>query len=169
MLYKKVGIPERKYKSHSSENYFGKGSKHKSNRNILGGSLGNRNEAVKKFQKYAKKWRRELKSLKKQNKIIFRMTKRSGSHHELKKIKNIRSKAPMNNESSNNSSSSSDSDYSLSSEIGLDKIRHPSEIREIKKLDHVMTSNIKNRNQCDYDIEYDPKFDDKLSLSGVAK
>ena len=134
MLYNKAGIPERKYKSHSSEHYFGERSKQESIRYSLVGSLGNRNNAVKQLQKYKNKWRRELKSLKKQNKIIFSMTKRSGSHHELNKINNIFSNAPKKNESSNNSSSGSDSDSSLSSDIGLDKTRHPSESREIKKV-----------------------------------
>ena len=97
------------------------------------------------------------------------MTKRSGSHHKLKKIKKIRSKAPINNESSNNSRSGSDSDPPSYNDIELDKIKHPDEIREIKKLDHIGTSNIKNRNQCDYDIEYEPKFDDKFSLFGGDK
>ena len=35
----------------------------------------------------------------------------------------------------------------------------------MKKLDHVVINNIKNKNQCDDAIEYDPTFDHKLVLS----
>ena len=39
----------------------------------------------------------------------------------------------------------------------------------MKKLDHVVTNNINNKNQCNYTIEYDPKFDSKSSLSSGTK
>ena len=36
-------------------------------------------------------------------------------------------------------------------------------------LDHVVTNNISNKNQYNEDIEYDPKFDNKFSLSSRIK
>ena len=82
-------MPERKYRLHVSENYFGKRSDQKSVKEGLGEILGNRYTAVNQYQKYENKWRRELKSLKKYNKILFSMAKRLGSRCELKNIKNI--------------------------------------------------------------------------------
>ena len=57
------------------------------------GGLGNSSYAFKHYQKTEKKWKRDLKDLKKQNKILFSMFKRLGSHRELKKIKKIKTKA----------------------------------------------------------------------------
>ena len=58
-----------------------------------GGILGNRSTSVNQYYKSEKNWKRDMKSLKKQNKIIFRMTKWSGSRHELNKIKNINARS----------------------------------------------------------------------------
>ena len=33
----------------------------------------------------------------------------------------------------------------------------------MNKLDHVVTNNIKNKDQCNEAIEYEPKFDSKFS------
>ena len=89
MPYKKAGMHERKYKSHTSENIFGHGSDQESIKEGLGGSLGNRNSAVKQFHKSEKKWKRELKSLKKQKKMLYIMENIYRTHREMKKIKNI--------------------------------------------------------------------------------
>ena len=58
----------------------------------MGGTLVNRASTVKKYQKSEKKRKRDLEALKKQNKIIFIMAKRSGSHRELEKIKKMHAK-----------------------------------------------------------------------------
>ena len=72
---------------HSSENYFGKSSNHKSIKEVLRGSLGNSSNAVKSYKKSEHKWNKYLKALKKQNKIICRISKKYGSFRKLKKIK----------------------------------------------------------------------------------
>ena len=66
VLCKKAEIPERKYKSHSSENYFGCSYYQEPTKEGLGGSLGNMNYAVKQFQKSENKRKRDLKYLSKQ-------------------------------------------------------------------------------------------------------
>ena len=38
----------------------------------------------------------------------------------------------------------------------------------MNNLDHVVTNNTKNKNQCDDAIEYNPKFDNKFSLSSFT-
>ena len=48
-----------------------------------GGSLGNRSTSVKQYRKSENKCKRDLKALKKQNKMIFSISKRLGSHREL--------------------------------------------------------------------------------------
>ena len=98
-MCKKYGTPERKYKLHSSENFFRHRSNHESIKEGLGGSLGDRDAAVKQSQKSKKKWKRELKSLRKQNKIIYSTEKHSTSHHELKNINNIFAKVSEKNDS----------------------------------------------------------------------
>ena len=35
----------------------------------------------------------------------------------------------------------------------------------MNRLFHVVTNNVKNKNQCNDAIEYDPSFDSKFSLS----
>ena len=39
----------------------------------------------------------------------------------------------------------------------------------MNKLDHVVTNNIKNKYQCNDAIEYEPKYDNKSSLSSGTK
>ena len=81
----------------------------------LVGALYNRANVVKRYQKTEKKWEKELKSLKKQTNILFRMSKRSDSCCELKKIKKFKSKASKKNSKSsiNIYISDLDSDSSL--------------------------------------------------------
>ena len=67
----------------------------------------------------------DLKSIKKQDKMIFGMANLSGSHHELKKIKMIRTKASKKHGYYSSDRYSSDYDYSLSSDSELDKIIQP--------------------------------------------
>ena len=117
VLCKKTGMPERKYKLYSSENCFGCRSDHESIKEGLVGILINRNKAVKQYQKSENKWKREMKPLKKQNKMLFSKTRCSGSRREPKKINKIRAKESKKHKSSSSSSSSSDYDSSLSSDI----------------------------------------------------
>ena len=79
--------------SHISDNSFVKCSGQRSIKEVLGGALGNRDDVVKHDKKSEHKWKKELKYLKKQNKILYSIAKKSGSRHELKKIKNIKANA----------------------------------------------------------------------------
>ena len=101
--------------SHSSEKCFGKCSDQQSIKEVLGGALYNRADAIKHYKKYEHKWKKELKALKNKNKIIFIIDKKYGARRELKKIKNIKAKAykKRSYSSSDCSSSESDSDSSL--------------------------------------------------------
>ena len=170
ILYNKAGMPDLKCKLHISGNLFGKCSNQTSFKDGLGGALGNMNDAVRHYQKNENKWKRWLKTPMKQNKMIFCMAKSSGSRCELKKIKKIkkiRSKVSKKRSYSIRDISSSDSDsyFSLFSYSERDKIIHPTELKEINKLDHLVTNNIKNKDQCNDAIGYEPKFDSKFSLS----
>ena len=89
----KAGILEKIYMLHSFENCYGKSSDQHSIQEGLGGAIVNRDDAVKHYKKSEQKLRKELKALTNQNKIIFRIAKKSGSCRELNKIKNIRAKA----------------------------------------------------------------------------
>ena len=72
------------------------------------------------------------------------MANSSGSRHELKKIKKIKSKSYKKCSYSSIDSSISDSDsyYSLSSYSQWYKRRQPTEHKEINKLDIVVSDNI---------------------------
>ena len=129
MLYKEAGIPDHKYKSNRSEKCFGRRYDQEYTKEGLRGSLNNRSTAVKKCHKYEKKWRRYMKDIKKQNKMLFRMAKHSGSHCELKNIKKIYAKALEKNDSSCSSSSRSDYDSSFSSDIEREEIIQSSEYK----------------------------------------
>ena len=48
---------------------------------------------MKRYERSESKWKKELKDLKKQNKIIYSIAKKSGSHCKIKNIKKIRSSA----------------------------------------------------------------------------
>ena len=48
------------------------------------GYLGNRSNAVKQYKKSKRKWKKELKALKNQNKMLYRIAKKYESCHELK-------------------------------------------------------------------------------------
>ena len=69
------------------------------------------NPSVKQYQKSEKKWKNELKALKKKNNMLFDMSKKLVSRCELKTIKNIPAKEPKKYGSSGSNSSSSNYDY----------------------------------------------------------
>ena len=54
-----------------------------------GGNMGNRDAAVKQFNKSKNKWKRDMKSLKNQNKMLYIIAKHTVSCKELNKINNI--------------------------------------------------------------------------------
>ena len=80
------------------------------------------------------------------------MAKLSGSRRELKKIKKIKARASKKFSYSSSDISISDSYSSLSSYIEWEKIRQTTELKELNKLDLVVTNNIKNKYQRDYAI-----------------
>ena len=109
-------MPKQKYMSHRTGDFFGNHSNHKSVKYGLVIHLGNKYEAVKQFKKSKNKWKKELKALKKQNKIMYSISKKSGLRHKLNNIKNIKAKASKkhSNYSSEPSRDELDSDPSLS-------------------------------------------------------
>ena len=131
VLSKKAGMPERKYMLHSSEKCFGKRSNQQSIKEGLGGALGNRADAVKQYKKSEHKWKKYLKLLKKQNKMVYSIAKKSGSRLELKKINNINTKVSMKSSyySSDSSRIDLDSDSSLSSYSDWEQYRQPIECK----------------------------------------
>ena len=97
-------------------NVLSKRSNQKTTKVGLGGPMGSRDEAMKQYKKSGSKWKKELADLKKQNKMLYSIAKKSGSSREVKKIKKIRNKASKRrcDDSRNSSSDKSDSNYSLS-------------------------------------------------------
>ena len=119
MPRKKSGIPEIKYMSHSSKNFFGKRSDQQYIKEGLGGGIGNRADSVEHYNKSGHKWKKYIKSLKNKNKMIFSIDMNSISRRKLNNIKNTKAKVSKNHRYSisDGSSSDSDSDSSLSSDI----------------------------------------------------
>ena len=111
--------PEQNYMLHSSEKLFGKCPNQQSINEVLGGALVNRANSVNRYRKSEKKLKRDLKALKKKNKILYSISKKSGSCRELKNIKDIRFKYSKKRSysSSDSSSSGSNSDSSLCRDI----------------------------------------------------
>ena len=79
--------------AHISENCYGNRSDQHSIKEGLVGDLDNRYDVVNKYKKSEHKWKKYLKSLKKQNKMLYIIANNSISLRELKKIKNIQAKA----------------------------------------------------------------------------
>ena len=65
--------------SHIAEDYFGKRSDQKSIRYGLGGLMGSRAEVVKQYKKSKNKWKKDLKPRRKQNKILYSISKKTNS------------------------------------------------------------------------------------------
>ena len=84
-------------------------------------------------------------------------------------IKKIRAKASKKHNYYSSNRSISDSDSSLYSESEQYKRRHPTELTDRNKLDHVVKNKNINKDQCNDAIEYEPRFDSKFSLSSGAK
>ena len=134
----------------------------------MGGSLGNRDDTINDYKKYEHKCNKDMKYLKKQNKMLYRISMKSDSHCELKNINKIKAKASKKRGyySSNSYSSDSDSDSFLSSDSEWEEERQPTELKEINDLDHVVTDTINtNKNQHNDAIENEPRFDNQFNLS----
>ena len=110
-------MPERKYMSYIFVNCFDKRSYQQSFKAELGGALDNRAYAIKNYKKYEHKWKKELKPLKKQNKMIFSVSKKSGSSRKLNNINKISAKA--SNKCSYPSSKISIGDSDLDSSLSI--------------------------------------------------
>ena len=154
---------------HSFKNHFGESSDHAYIKDVLGGSLGNRADTVNHYHKTEEKWKRGLKCLKKNNKMLFSMSKHSGSRRGLKKINKIKAKSSRKSSYSISYRSRSDSYSYLSSDSELYEIRKPNELNYINKLYHIVTNNLKKKDQHYVSIEYEPHFDSKFSLSSGTK
>ena len=73
-----------------------------------------RYKSVEQYKNSRHKWKKELKDLKKQSKILYSITKKFGSRHELKKIKNIKAKVSKKRYDSRSDSSSDEYYYESS-------------------------------------------------------
>ena len=76
----------------------------------MGGPIGSRTHAVQQHNKSENKWKKDLKALKKQNKMINNIAKKSGSRREIQNIKKIRKE---HSKETYSSSEDWDSDSSL--------------------------------------------------------
>ena len=79
--------------------------------------------------------------------MIFSMSKSSISCRDLKKIKNIKAKESKKCSYYSRNGYSSDSDSSFFRDSDWDKIIQPTELKDMNKLYHKMTSNINNKDQ----------------------
>ena len=84
-----------------------------------GGSLVNRACAVKHYHKTEKNWKGGMKYFRKEKKMIYSMTKKSGSHHDIKNIKKIHKKASKKCSYSSSDVYSSDSVFYFSLSIDI--------------------------------------------------
>ena len=82
--------------SHSSENCLGKFFNQHYIKDGLVGPLGNRGDAHKQHRNSGHKQKKELKALRKKDKMIYRITNNSGLRRELKNTKNIKAKISNN-------------------------------------------------------------------------
>ena len=126
VLCKKSGMPEQKYMLHISEDCMGQ----RTNQTIkdeMGILVGSRDDTLKQYHKSDNKWKKELKYHRKQNKILYSITKKSGSRCETSNIKKIRAKFSRKSWDSNIDSSSDDldSDSSMAIYSRGDKYRWP--------------------------------------------
>ena len=93
--------------------------------------------AVKQYKKSENKWKKELKDLKKQNKMLYSIANKSCLRREIKKI---REKAYK--KSSDSSSDDSDSDSLLAIYSSWETYTRPVGRKEMNRMDHVVTDNL---------------------------
>ena len=153
-------MPERKYTYHSAEDFTGVHTS-RSIKDRLAGSMGSRADDVKQYKKSENKWKNELKANKNQNKIIYNISKKSGLRHEIKNINNIRAKASK--KANVSSSDDSDSNSSLARYSSRETYRQPAGLKEMNRLDHLVTENLNNyKYQSNESINSEPKFDTSI-------
>ena len=92
VLCKKAGRHERKYASHITKDCTGVRTK-RSIKDGMGGPIESRTHDVQQNKKSEKKWKKDLKALRNQNKMLYSISKKSGLRREINKIKNIRAEA----------------------------------------------------------------------------
>ena len=92
ILCKKAVMPERKYASHSTQDFTGVRTK-RSIKDGMGVSIGSSTHDVQQYKKSENKWKKELISLKKKNRVLYSIAKKSGSRREIQKIKKISTEA----------------------------------------------------------------------------
>ena len=83
-------MPEQKYMLHSSEDCSEKRTNQNIVNDILGVHMVSRAKAVKQYKNFESKWKKYLKSLKSQNKMLFIIINNYVLRREIKKIKKIR-------------------------------------------------------------------------------
>ena len=110
VLCNKAGMTEHKYTSHSDKDCTGVHNNWPI-KYEMGGPMGSRTDAVKQYNKSGNKQEKDLKDIKKQNKILYRISEKPSSHREIKKIKQITEKAYM--KTNDYSSDDLESDSSL--------------------------------------------------------
>ena len=110
-------------------------------KDVMGGYVGSRTDTVNQYKKSENKWKKYLKSLKKQNDMIYSIANKSGSCREIKKINKIRLKASK--KYSDSSSDDLESGSSLASNSSWDIYRRNAGCQEMKRLYHVVTDNLK--------------------------
>ena len=104
MLWKKSGYPGIRYKSHYSEQY--NAFDPKNTKKDLYGRPAKQYASFKKFHKTKKNMQMHRKALKKQNKVLFKLAKKTSSQRELKNIKSINKESNDYSRSDSNSVSS---------------------------------------------------------------
>ena len=89
--------------------------------------------------------------------MLYIISKKSGSHSEIKKIKNIREEASKKTSDSFSDDSGSDSLLSINS--SWETYRRPAGRKAMNRLDHVVTDNFKNyKGQSNEAINSEPIF-----------
>ena len=114
-------MPELKYMSHSSKACTGMPT----NQNIkygMMGSVGSRDDTVKHYKNSENKWKKDMKDLKKKNKILHSISKKSGLCHKTNNAKKIRKKDSKKGHHSSSNSPSDNSDSDSDSSLAIDSI-----------------------------------------------
>ena len=105
---------------HNPGEYFSKRSDQKYIKYGLIGPMGSRSEDANQYKKSLNKWKEELKALSKQNKMLYSISKKSGSRCELKNIKKIKDK--FSKKHYNSGSNYSTNEYYSESSLSIDSV-----------------------------------------------
>ena len=151
-------MPEHKYILHSTKDCNGVLTK-RSIKDRMGGTIGSRNHAAQQHKKPKNKQKTDLKALNKPEKLYI-IAKKSGPCREIQRIKKIRKEVSKD---TYYSSEDWDSNSLLSRNNIRDKERRPAGRKEINKLCHAVTKNIK-----DYNYQYNDAIDNELTLDNSS-